>query len=280
MTLSITAIITTQNRPDYLRTSLQSVLNQERLPEQIIIVDDASTVDYDWQTIQSSAPNILIKRLETVHGANACRNIGLALAQSNILAFLDDDDAWKPQYLASIEQAYIDEPDISGTTSGKEIMDTDCECIVNSAAYVSLEELKMGNTYCGMSGVTVKASVAKSFRFDEELQNGQDWDFFIRVVNGGAQLKNLSQALYLYRRGTQGGITQRLKTLRPEAAEKRLLSAIKHRAWLGEKAFKKRVLHQLLHNFTSRRYKLGWLILAAKYTGWVSTTKYLLIRRV
>ncbi len=277
--LSVTAIILTKDRPDYLKQSFNSVLNQTILPEQIIIIDDASALEYDWEAYKVRFHNLVIKRFDEVKGANYCRNHGVSAAKSKIVAFLDDDDAWKINYLHTAIEQYKTNNKIVGTTCGKEIMDSDGRLVINSKPFVVEEELKKGNTYCGMSGVTVLKDVALTIPFDNDLPNGQDWDFFVRVVQAGLSLKNIPIALYDYRIGTDGGITQRLKKMRPEAAENRLLSAAKHRAWLGERAYRTRVIIQLLRGLKTRQYKGGWVKLAVKHAGLFATLQFLLFRK-
>lgn len=41
--LKISAVITTYNRPKYLRTAVESVLSQTRKVDEVIVVDDGSS---------------------------------------------------------------------------------------------------------------------------------------------------------------------------------------------------------------------------------------------
>ena len=57
--LKISVVIITFNRYDYLRLAIESVLDQKRLPDEIVVLDDGSndsTVDYLME-LQKTLPN-------------------------------------------------------------------------------------------------------------------------------------------------------------------------------------------------------------------------------
>ena len=47
MQKTVSVIITTHNRPDYLKESLAAVLAQSVMPEEIFVIDDGSSVSYE-----------------------------------------------------------------------------------------------------------------------------------------------------------------------------------------------------------------------------------------
>jgi glycosyltransferase involved in cell wall biosynthesis len=95
----VSVIISTYNRPEYLKQSVASVLSQTIEDFELIICDDGSTPadsveaslgdDYRVQYIRSS------QNLGTA--ANNAR--GYSLARGRYVAHLDDDDLWHPEYL-------------------------------------------------------------------------------------------------------------------------------------------------------------------------------------
>lgn len=69
-------------------------------PVEIIIVDDASSIPITVQALsaQTSLP-IRVLRHTSAHGGAAAKNTGARAARGEILAFLDDDDLYAPNYL-------------------------------------------------------------------------------------------------------------------------------------------------------------------------------------
>lgn len=88
----VAVVIPTRDRPEYLARALASVRAQSRAPDEIWVIDEGV----------ASAP--AIPGLRTVRtgggcGAAAARNLGARKAEADVLAFLDDDDTWAPEYL-------------------------------------------------------------------------------------------------------------------------------------------------------------------------------------
>ncbi len=95
--LAVSCVIPVYNGEKYLAAAIESVLNQTRPPEQLIVVDDGST-DGTAEVARSYAT-----RIEYVYRENggiaAARNTGVRLAQEDWLSFLDADDLWTPHKL-------------------------------------------------------------------------------------------------------------------------------------------------------------------------------------
>ena len=101
--MNVTVGITSYNQRDYLIEAIDSVLAQSAPPDEVIIVDDASTDDspqviagYAARYPERVRPILLTEN----SGPNAARNHVLAAATSDLLAFLDGDDRWRPEKLA------------------------------------------------------------------------------------------------------------------------------------------------------------------------------------
>lgn len=90
---SISVIIPVYNVEVYLEACIDSVLNQTRMPNEIILVDDGST-DCSGAICDAFSENSDIIRV--IHKANGglsdARNVGIREATSEYLMFLDSDD--------------------------------------------------------------------------------------------------------------------------------------------------------------------------------------------
>lgn len=98
---SLTAIITTHNRPELLQMALESVQSQT-VPVELIVVDDGSQPAVDANEVP---PGTSVVRHEVAKGAGAARNFGVREAQTEWVAFLDDDDIWLPEKAEAVLEA-------------------------------------------------------------------------------------------------------------------------------------------------------------------------------
>lgn len=100
----ISAVIPTYKRPDVIERSVSSVLAQTWRPLELVVIDDGSG-DETPRVLESFAPRAkaadVSYRFITVPngGAGLARNAGVEAAVGAMVAFLDDDDAWKPDKL-------------------------------------------------------------------------------------------------------------------------------------------------------------------------------------
>ena len=95
----ITTIITTFNRPDYLKTAITTVLEQTRAVDEIVVIDDSDRCQKENAAVVAAFGEPHIKLVTTGGrvGSNPARNLGIETASSDYLAFLDDDDRWLPE---------------------------------------------------------------------------------------------------------------------------------------------------------------------------------------
>lgn len=92
----ISVVIPHYNQERYLAYALESVAEQELLPLEIIVVDDASPSNEVEKVVAQStaAPLIKLIRQPQRRGVAATRNRGIREARGDYIAFLDADDFW------------------------------------------------------------------------------------------------------------------------------------------------------------------------------------------
>ena len=100
--MSLSVIIPLYNTEDYIGEALASLARQTRLPDEVIVVDDASTD----ASVACAEPGLRrlaelgvaraeLLRLPSNGGPSAARNRGLERARGEVVAFLDADDCWR-----------------------------------------------------------------------------------------------------------------------------------------------------------------------------------------
>ena len=103
---SLAAVIPTYNRAAFLGRAIESVLTQQRPPDELIVVDDGSTDDTCDLVAEYGNEVTLIKKANG--GVSSARNLGVVGSRSDYVAFLDSDDVWDQGHLASLETALIE----------------------------------------------------------------------------------------------------------------------------------------------------------------------------
>ncbi|HVS83787.1 MAG TPA: glycosyltransferase [Pyrinomonadaceae bacterium] len=159
--MKVSIIIPLYNKAPYVRRALDSIAAQTFADFEAIVVDDGSTDD--GAATVADYPDArfrLIRQANT--GPGAARNAGLAQARGELIAFLDADDEWLPNYLhesvrllesfgsevASVTCGYIEYPSGAsmesmwrkrGLTNGVQRVDADTEpsLVVSMLAYMS-----------------------------------------------------------------------------------------------------------------------------------------------
>lgn len=102
--VNLSVIIPTHNRNNFLSRSIKSSLLQKKKPLEILIIDDCNNSETKKivKKFDNKYKYVSIKYLKNKKKNNALisRNIGVARAKGNFVAFLDDDDFWHKNYLS------------------------------------------------------------------------------------------------------------------------------------------------------------------------------------
>jgi glycosyltransferase involved in cell wall biosynthesis len=107
----ISVVLTTYNRRQSLPRAIGSVLAQEDVDFELIVVDDASTDETQSYLATLTDPRIKVLVPERNVGPSAARNLGIEAARADVVAFLDSDDVYRPRRLKA-PLAALSDPDI------------------------------------------------------------------------------------------------------------------------------------------------------------------------
>lgn len=98
-------------RWELLRASIESVLAQTVAPVDLVVVIDHNTELH--RRVQSAYPGLRVIESQNAVGLSGARNSGLAAANCEVVAFLDDDAAAEPGWLEELLKGY-DDLDVKG----------------------------------------------------------------------------------------------------------------------------------------------------------------------
>jgi glycosyltransferase involved in cell wall biosynthesis len=97
--MDVSVIVPTRNRSSLLATTLRSVLRQQNVTFEVLVVDEGSSDDTPTVLAALGDARLRVLRHDRPQGLPAARNHGAAEARGEWLAFIDDDDLWAPDKL-------------------------------------------------------------------------------------------------------------------------------------------------------------------------------------
>lgn len=185
----ISVIIPTYNRPNYLRGTITSVLNQTFQDFEVIVVDDASSTNYAPEVVRSFGDS-RIKTIRHPHnkGLSAARNTGIMMSKGKYIALLDDDDEWLPQKLELQYNSFKkSSPKIGIIYTGAIYVDRVTDKILEYSAPskrgdISNELIKSDCVVSGGSSALIrKECFQEEGLFDENIPACEAYDMWIRL---------------------------------------------------------------------------------------------------
>lgn len=108
----ISVVIPLYNKEKQIANTLQTVLRQTFQNFEIVIVNDGCLDNsvVEVEKVQDSRIRIIHQKNA---GVSAARNRGIEEAKYDLIAFLDADDEWKPEYLETQYNLYLKYPECS-----------------------------------------------------------------------------------------------------------------------------------------------------------------------
>jgi glycosyltransferase involved in cell wall biosynthesis len=110
----VSVVIPAYNVECYLPECLESIYKQTLSDFEVIVVDDASTDETRGAAVrvENAYGRLRYFRNETNQGSAATRNFGIKEARAEIIAFLDGDDRWYPEFLETLLRVLENNPDV------------------------------------------------------------------------------------------------------------------------------------------------------------------------
>ena len=188
---SISVVVPPYNLDACISAALNSVLDQTVQPDEVIVVDDGSADNTRERVrvVMERARGSRIRLIETPHeGAAAARNVGVAQACGDWVAFLDGDDLWLPEKLETVLDAISRNPDATMVAHdcyerSPDGTETLFPCHRHFDPTTPLLPQLYRASFLATSCVAVRTDVLKaSGGFDPTIESGQDYDLWLRLA--------------------------------------------------------------------------------------------------
>ena len=236
----VSVIVPVYNQERFLRDCLQSVVDQDYKPLEIVVVDDGSTdgsgkIISEFQGIRREG--ISVRALhQTRQGAQEARNNGCRIAQGEYFLFLDGDDFLDRHNLIGQVEEFKNNPDADVVYSDGQYLNDGFECPTENGGVLSLGEpadlvaaLLSGLSVPCFSYLFRRQAVQRCGPWDRTIPINQDIEFVLRLATSGCRFRYAAGLSGFYRKHSANTISEQSKSLRGrtmqgilEQAERRL----------------------------------------------------------
>ncbi len=128
VTNTISVVLCTYNGERYLSQQLESILEQSRAPDEIVVCDDGSR-DGTLGLVRDFARRACceVRIFENRENLGSTRNFeqAIALSHGEFVALCDQDDRWYPQKLERLEAELLRQPGVSAVFSDADLIDAE-----------------------------------------------------------------------------------------------------------------------------------------------------------
>lgn len=196
----ISLITVCYNAEASIAHALQSAREQTYRNFEHLIVDGASK-DRTLEVVQQFGDLPLVISSEPDKGIYDAMNKGVARARGNILFFLNADDRlWDKDVLAKVAQAFDADPDLDMLWGDVISVFPDGDTERNSYAHITPQTLIHGSL-CHQATFARKRLFEQHGGFNTAYPICADYDWFLRVLQGGARYRHVDLDVAAFTRG-------------------------------------------------------------------------------
>jgi glycosyltransferase involved in cell wall biosynthesis len=193
-TPKVSIVIPTYNSEAYIRTALDSVLEQTYTDYEVIVVDDGSTDGTKTVALALDGPIRYIHQSNS--GPAAARNTGVSAAAGELICFLDADDSWTPDKLRTQVEFMVRNPCIGLVFSDADEFDergVQCQSLFSKRQFHSelarvsvvegaFQKLLEENFIPTSTVMMRRACFDRTGLFDVALKGPEDRDMWSRIA--------------------------------------------------------------------------------------------------
>jgi|tagenome__1003787_1003787.scaffolds.fasta_scaffold20982467_5 glycosyltransferase involved in cell wall biosynthesis len=203
----VSVIIPAYNAERYLAETLGSVAAQTYDDWEVVVGDDGST-DATLEIAESFGVRVKVVRAESNAGPATARNRAVAHSSGELLALLDADDLWEPDYLehqvSLFDTSQARYGDVGGVACNARVLgpagffERTYADYVGAPSDVTLGLLLHGN-FIFVSALAPRSVVDEAGGFSPNIYGAEDFDLWIRILELGYRIVSTRRPLAIYR---------------------------------------------------------------------------------
>ncbi|MGY1787301.1 glycosyltransferase family A protein [Geodermatophilus sp. SYSU D00698] len=194
-------VVTAHNVAPFLPAALESVFAQTRLPDEVVLCDDASDDDV-LSAVEPYLDRVRVIRRPVRGGEGAAKNAAVAAMSADLVVILDGDDEMAPQRVEALVWVAERRPDLHLVTTPWEEFGPR----VQSPGYSLVERFPVRDQRREIlrwnflpAPAIRRRPLLEAGGFDETLDYGPDWECYVRMFLRGAAAGLVPLPLYRYR---------------------------------------------------------------------------------
>ena len=194
----------TYDRADRLPRAVASLQAQTEQDWELVVVDDASsdatpTVVGDLLKVD---PRIRYLRRDANGGTAAARNSGIDAAKGLFVTFLDSDDEYAPDHLATRKQMLVENDQVLFLHGGVEVIGDPWVVDKDDATKkIHVDDCVVGGTF------VIRRDVLHALGPFPVGMYGDDAEYHARAINAGITIAKTDHPSYRYYRNVSGQVT-------------------------------------------------------------------------
>ncbi|MFM9905459.1 MAG: glycosyltransferase family 2 protein [Pyrinomonadaceae bacterium] len=201
----ISVVIPAYNSAEYISETLDSVMAQKFREHEVIVVNDGSPDTEQFERAIRNHLEEIVYIKQRNAGAGVARNTGIANARGHIIAFLDSDDLWMPDFLASqyvhlerngLDMVYCDAV-LFGMNSAYRRTFMENAPSAGEADFNAILELRCNVITSGT--MARKQAIVEAGMFETERVRAHDFHLWLRMAKTGAKIGYQRKQLVKYR---------------------------------------------------------------------------------
>jgi teichuronic acid biosynthesis glycosyltransferase TuaG len=200
----VSVVIPVYNASAHIGEALRSVAAQRFRDYEVIVVNDGTPDTSALENALSPHRQNIIYITQPNFGAGAARNTAIEHSRGRVIAFLDADDVWLPDYLSSqlgflgrghemvycdaqqfgmrsaLRKTFMQQAPSTGEVTAAALLDFRCNVITSGT-------------------VALKSSIIKAGMFESERARAHDFHLWVRMAKSGARIGYQEKVLLKYR---------------------------------------------------------------------------------
>ncbi|HXG37562.1 MAG TPA: glycosyltransferase [Bacteroidota bacterium] len=193
----VSIILCTYNRAHLVKRAIASVLVQTYRNWELIIIDDGSTDSTEsviFPLVKSDTRIVYLRHPNK--GLAASRNVGMKLAHGEFITFLDSDDEYREDHLATRVTIMSKRPSVALLYGGIEYVGPEEKLYVPDARR---PDKKIHLSKCYASGTFfARTATFRMLRGFRDIPFAEDFDFIQRLRKRGFTVAKVHQPTYRY----------------------------------------------------------------------------------